>query len=67
MWGQSEAGTTVYFINEIDIGVLIELDDELISFDLTVEISALKEEEQKQLLEAMDYAQVVPSKTVLIK
>ena len=37
------------------------MDDELISFNPAVEISALKEEEQKQLLEAMDYAQAVPS------
>lgn len=35
---------------------LQKLDDELISFNPAVEISALKEEEQKQLLEAMDYA-----------
>lgn len=40
---------------------LQRLDDELISFNPAVEISALKEEEQKQLLEAMDYAQAVPS------
>ena len=40
---------------------LQKLDDELISFNPAVEISALKEEEQKQLLEAMDYAQAVPS------
>ena len=40
---------------------LQKLDDELISFNPAVEISALKEEEQKQLLEAMDYAQSVPS------
>lgn len=33
----------------------------MISFNPAVEISALKEEEQKQLLEAMDYAQAVPS------
>ena len=37
------------------------MDDELISFNPAVEISALKKEEQKQLLEAMDYAQAVPS------
>ena len=37
------------------------MDDELISFNPAVEISALKEEEQKQLLEAMDYAQAIPS------
>ena len=40
---------------------LQKLDDELISFNPAVEISALKEEEQNQLLEAMDYAQAVPS------
>ena len=40
---------------------LQKLDDELISFNPAVEISALKEEQQKQLLEAMDYAQAVPS------
>ena len=39
---------------------LQKLDDELISFNPAVEISALREE-QKQLLEAMDYAQAVPS------
>ena len=41
--------------------LLQKLDDELISFNPAVEISALKEEEQKQLLEAMDYAQAIPS------
>lgn len=40
---------------------LQKLDDELISFNPAVEISALNEEEQNQLLEAMDYAQAVPS------
>lgn len=40
---------------------LQKLDDELISFNPAVEISFLKKEEQKQLLEAMDYAQAVPS------
>lgn len=40
---------------------LQKLDDELISFNPAVEVSYLKEEEQKQLLEAMDYAQAVPS------
>lgn len=40
---------------------LQKLDDELISFNPAVEASYLKEEEQKQLLEAMDYAQAVPS------
>lgn len=40
---------------------LQRLDDELISFNLAVEISVLEKEEQKQLLEAMDYAQAVPS------
>ena len=41
--------------------LLQKLDDELISFNPAVEISALNEEEQNQLLEAMDYAQAVPS------
>lgn len=41
--------------------MLQKLDDELISFNPAVEISALKETEQEQLLEAMDYAQAVPS------
>lgn len=40
---------------------LQKLDDELISFNPAVEVSYLKEEEQEQLLEAMDYAQAVPS------
>lgn len=41
--------------------MLQKLDDEIISFSPAVEISALKEEEQRALLEAMDYAQAVPS------
>ena len=41
--------------------MLQKLDDEIISFNPAVEISALKEEEQKKLLEAMDYAQSIPS------
>ena len=40
---------------------LQQLDDELISFNPAVELAALKEKEQKQLIEAMDYAQSVPS------
>ena len=41
--------------------LLQQLDDELISFNPAVELAALKENEQKQLIEAMDYAQSVPS------
>ena len=41
--------------------LLQQLDDELISFNPAVELAALKEKEQKQLIEAMDYAQSVPS------
>lgn len=41
--------------------MLQKLDDEIISFNPAVEISALREEEQKELLEAMDYAQAIPS------
>ena len=41
--------------------MLQKLDDDIISFSPAVEISALKEEEQKELLEAMDYAQAIPS------
>lgn len=41
--------------------MLQKLDDDIISFSPAVEISALKEEEQKGLLEAMDYAQSIPS------
>lgn len=33
----------------------------MLSFNLEVEISALTEEEQKQLLGAINYAQVIPS------
>ena len=41
--------------------MLQKLDDDIISFSPAVEISASKEEEQKELLEAMDYAQAIPS------
>ena len=41
--------------------MLQKLDDDIISFSPAVKISALKEEEQKELLEAMDYAQAIPS------
>ena len=41
--------------------LLQQLDDELISFNPAVELAALKENEQKELIEAMDYAQSVPS------
>lgn len=41
--------------------MLQKLDDEIISFNPAVEISALKEKEQRELLEAMDYAQAIPS------
>lgn len=41
--------------------MLQKLDDDIISFSPAVEISALKEEEQKELLGAMDYAQAIPS------
>ena len=41
--------------------MLQKLDDDIISFSPAVEISALKEEEQKEMLEAMDYAQAIPS------
>lgn len=41
--------------------MLQKLDDDIISFSPAVEISALQEEEQKELLEAMDYAQAIPS------
>ena len=36
-------------------------DDEIISFCPAVEIAALKENEQRELLKAMDYAQAIPS------
>ena len=51
----------VYSLTRLIPEFLQKLDDELISFNPAVEISALKKEEQKQLLEAMDYAQAVPS------
>lgn len=41
--------------------LLQQLDDEIISFNPAVEIAALKKEEQKQFVNAMDYAQSVPS------
>lgn len=41
--------------------LLQQLDDELISFNPAVELAALKENEQKELIEAMDYAQSIPS------
>ena len=39
----------------------ITLDDEILSFNPAVELAALKEEEQRLFLDAMDYAQAIPS------
>lgn len=41
--------------------MLQKLDDEIISFCPAVEIAALNETEQKELLVAMEYAQAIPS------
>ena len=41
--------------------MLQKLDDEIISFCPAVEIAALSEKEQKELLVAMEYAQAIPS------
>lgn len=41
--------------------LLQKLDDEILSFNPAVEISAMPEKEQYQLMEAMDYAQAIPS------
>ena len=41
--------------------MLQKLDDEIISFCPAVEIVALSEKEQKELLVAMEYAQAIPS------
>lgn len=41
--------------------MLQKLDDEIISFCPAVEIAALEENEQRELLKAMDYAQAIPS------
>ena len=41
--------------------MLQKLDDEIISFCPAVEIAALSEKEQRELLAAMDYAQAIPS------
>ena len=41
--------------------MLQKLDDEIISFCPAVEIAALNEKEQKELLVAMEYAQAIPS------
>ena len=38
-----------------------KLDDEIISFCPAVEIASLKENEQRELLKAMEYAQAIPS------
>ena len=41
--------------------MLQKLDDEIISFCPAVEIAALSEKEQRELLVAMEYAQAIPS------
>ena len=41
--------------------MLQKLDDEIISFCPAVEIAALSEKEQKELLVAMEYVQAIPS------
>ena len=48
-------------ITELIPELLQQLDDEMIGFNSAVEIASLKKEEQKQLLDAMDYAQSTPS------
>jgi ParB family chromosome partitioning protein len=48
-------------ITELIPELLQQLDDEMIGFNPAVEIASLKKEEQKQLLDAMDYAQSTPS------
>lgn len=48
-------------ITELIPEMLQQLDDEMIGFNPAVEIASLKKEEQKQLLDAMDYAQSTPS------
>lgn len=48
-------------ITELIPELLQQLDDGLIGFNPAVEIAFLKEEEQKELLDAMDYAQSTPS------
>ena len=40
--------------------MLQKLDDEIISFCPAVEIAALSEKEQRELLVAMEYAQAIP-------
>ena len=52
-----------YGLSDLPIGKEMKqtADDELISFNPAVELAALKENEQKELIEAMDYAQSVPS------
>lgn len=48
-------------ITELIPELLQQLDDEMIGFNPAVEIASLKKAEQKQLLDAMDYAQSTPS------
>ncbi len=48
-------------ITELIPELLRQLDDEMIGFNPAVEIASLKKEEQKELLDAMDYAQSTPS------
>ena len=48
-------------ITELIPELLRQLDDEMIGFNPAVEIASLKKEEQKDLLDAMEYAQSTPS------
>lgn len=48
-------------LTELIPELLTKLDDDQLSISAAVEISFLKEEEQKWFLEAMDYAQATPS------
>ena len=48
-------------ITELIPELLRQLHDEMIGFNPAVEIASLKKEEQKELLDAMDYAQSTPS------
>ena len=60
-WRNITVGQRYISLTKLIPEMLQKLDDEIISFCPAVEIAELKENEQKELLKAMEYAQAIPS------
>ena len=58
---QSKASSEAYQDNRSDTGVLEKVDDGSMGFTPAVQLSYLNKKEQKEMLEAMEFAQCTPS------